>query len=199
MGSINNLSSTYLQSIIGTAFQASGLTPNSTANSQSTSSLASTALQPDNSQLSPFASIMSTLQQLQQTNPSEYQQITQQISTNLGTAAQTAQTDGNATAASQLNQLSTDFSSASKSDQLPSVQDLAQAIGGGHHHHFHASSSSNSNSSSSGGSSDNSSSSASQTLSQFLASVQSNVSVDNSLNPMSIILNTLSTAGISGA
>jgi hypothetical protein len=199
MGSINNLSSTYLQSIIGTAFQASGLTPNSTANSQSTSSLASTALQPDNSQLSPFASIMSTLQQLQQTNPSEYQQITQQISTNLGTAAQTAQTDGNATAASQLNQLSTDFSSAPKSDQLPSVQDLAQAIGGGHHHHFHASSSSNSNSSSSGGSSDNSSSSASQTLSQFLASVQSNVSVDNSLNPMSIILNTLSTAGISGA
>jgi|SRR5580704_17904002 hypothetical protein len=199
MGSINNLSSSYLQSILGTAFQATGLTPNTTANSQSTSSLASTALQPDNSQLSPFASIMSTLQQLQQTNPSEYQQITQQISTNLGTAAQTAQTDGNATAATQLNQLSTDFSSASKSDQLPSVQDLAQAIGGGHHHHFHAGSSSNSNSSSSGGSSDNSSSSANQTLSQFLASVQSNVSVDNSLNPMSIILNTLSTAGISGA
>jgi hypothetical protein len=199
MGSINNLSSSYLQSILGTAFQATGLTPNTTANSQSTSSLASTALQPDNSQLSPFASIMSTLQQLQQTNPSEYQQITQQISTNLGTAAQTAQTDGNATAATQLNQLSTDFSSASKSDQLPSVQDLAKAIGGGHHHHFHAGSSSNSDSSSSGGSSDNSSSSANQTLSQFLASVQSNVSVDNSLNPMSIILNTLSTAGISGA
>jgi hypothetical protein len=199
MGSINNLSSSYLQSILGTAFQATGLTPNTTANSQSTSSLASTALQPDNSQLSPFASIMSTLQQLQQTNPSEYQQITQQISTNLGTAAQTAQTDGNATAATQLNLLSTDFSSASKSDQLPSVQDLAKAIGGGHHHHFHAGSSSNSDSSSSGGSSDNSSSSANQTLSQFLASVQSNVSVDNSLNPMSIILNTLSTAGISGA
>jgi len=86
---------------------------------------------------------MSSLQQLQQTNPSEYQQITQQISTNLASAAQTAQTDGNATAATSLNQLSTDFSSASKSDQLPSVQDLAQAIGGGHHHHhFHAGSSS---------------------------------------------------------
>jgi hypothetical protein len=193
MGSINTLSSTYLQSILGTALQATGLT-NTTGNAQSTASLASTALQPDNSQLSPFADIMSTLQQLQQTNPSEYQQITQQISANLLTAAQTAQTDGNTTAATQLNQLSTDFSSASKSGQLPSVQDLAQAIGGGHHHHhFHAGGSSDSNSSSSGNSSN---SSANQTRSQFLSSMQPNAAQNEALNPMVIILNTLSTAGI---
>jgi hypothetical protein len=194
MGSINTLSSTYLQSILGTALNATGLT-NTTGNAPSTASLASTALKTDNSQLSPFADIMSTLQQLQQTNPSEYQQITQQISANLLTAAQTAQTDGNTSVANQLNQLSTDFSSASKSGQLPSVQDLAQALGGGHHHHhFHASSSSDSNSSSSG----NSSSSASQTLSQFLSSMQPNGTQNEALNPMAIILDTLSTAGISG-
>jgi hypothetical protein len=193
MGSITNISSSYLQSILGTALQATGLT--NTGNSQNTASLASAAVQPDNSQLSPFADIMSTLQQLQQTNPSQYQQITQQISANLLTAAQTAQTDGNTTAATQLNQLSTDFSSASKSGQLPSVQDLAQAIGGGHHHHhFHAGSSgSDSNSTSS------SSSSPSQTLSEFLSAMQSNGSQNEALNPMAIILNTLSTAGISGS
>src|ERR1700730_791484 len=141
MGSINTLSSSYLPSILGTALQAAGLT-NTTGNSQSTASWASAALQADNSQLSPFADIMSTLQQLQQTNPSQYQQITQQISANLLTAAQTAQTNGNTTAATQLNQLSTDFSGASKSGQLPNILDLAQAIGGGHHHHhFHAGSS----------------------------------------------------------
>ena len=195
MGSITNISSSYLQSILGTALQAAGLT-NTTGNSQNTASLASAAVQPDNSQLSPFADIMSTLQQLQQTNPSQYQQITQQISANLLTAAQTAQTDGNTTAATQLNQLSTAFSGASKSGQLPSVQDLAQAIGGGHHHHhrFHAGSSGSDSNSTSG-----SSSSPSQTLSQFLSAMQSNGTQSDALNPMAIILNTLSTAGISGS
>lgn len=194
MGSINTLSSSYLQSILGTALQAAGLT-NTIGNSQSTASLASAPLQPDNSQLSPFADIMSTLQQLQQTNPSQYQQITQQLSANLLTATQTAQTDGNTTAAAQLNQLSTDFSSASKSGQLPNILDLAQAIGGGHHHHpFHAGSSGSDNNSMS-----SSSSSASQTLSQFMSAVQSNGTQTDALDPMAIILNTLSTAGISGS
>ena len=194
MGSISNLSSPYLQSILGSALQATGLT-NTNGNSESTASLASAALQPDNSQLSPLADIMSTLQQLQQSNPSHYQQITQQISANLLTAAQTAQTDGNTTAATQLNQLSTDFSSASKSGQLPSILDLAQAIGGGHHHHhFHAGSSGSDNNPTS-----SSSSSANQTLSQFLSAMQSNGTQNDALDPMAIILNTLSTAGISGS
>ena len=72
---------------------------------------------------------MSTLQQLQQSDPTKYQQVTQQIATNLQSAAQTAQAEGNTTAANQLNQLATDFTNASQSGQLPNVQDLAQAIG----------------------------------------------------------------------
>ncbi len=122
--SINNLSSSYLQSILSSALQntgaaapTSGLTPS------------------DQSQVSPLANLLSELQQLQQSDPGEYQQVTQQIATNLQTAAQTATSEGNTAAASQLTQLSTDFSNASTSGQLPNIQDLAQALGGGHHHH----------------------------------------------------------------
>jgi hypothetical protein len=93
--------------------------------------------QSDSGQLSPFAQLLSTLQQLQQSNPTEYKQVTQQIATNLQNAAQTATSDGNTSAANQLTQLATDFTTASQSGQLPNISDLAQAIGGGGHHHHH--------------------------------------------------------------
>jgi len=143
--------------------------------------------------------VMSELQQLQQSNPSQYQQGTQQIATNLTAAAQTATTAGNTTAASQLTQLATDFTNASTSGQLPSISDLAQAIGGHHHHHHHGGHSgaiSDSASSTSSTSSATSSTSTSQTLSQLLAAFQSTATQDSALDPMSIILNTLSSAGI---
>jgi hypothetical protein len=85
------------------------------------------------------------------------------------------------------------FANASKSGQLPNIQDLAQAIGGHHHHHhFHpASADSGDNSSAS------SSSSTSQLLDQVLAAFQTSGTENDSLNPMAIILNTLSSSGIS--
>ena len=86
----------------------------------------------DSNRMSPFAQMLSELQQLQQTDPSKYQQVTQQISTNLTTAANTATSEGNTAAATQLNQLAADFSNASTSGQLANVQDLAQAVGGHH-------------------------------------------------------------------
>ena len=132
--------------------------------------LSSVAQQPDNSRLSPFAQLMSTLQQLQQSDPAKYQQVTQQIATNLQSAAQTAQSDGNTTAATQLNQLAGDFTTASKSGQLPNIQDLAQAIGGGHHHHHHA----HAASADSDSTSSSASTSASQTPSPLLAAFQTN-------------------------
>jgi c-di-AMP phosphodiesterase-like protein len=186
MASIN-FSPTILQSVVSTALQSLGLTSNTTA---------ATATQPDNSQLSPFAQLMSTLKQLQQSNPTQYAQVTQQISTNLQQAAQTATSNGNTAAASQLNQLATDFSNASQSGQLPNVQALAQALGGGGHHHHHASEASSSNSDPTA----NSSTSASQSISQLLAAFQSNASQSastTSTDPMAIIMNTLSSAGIS--
>jgi hypothetical protein len=127
---------------------------------------------------------MNTLQQLQQSDPTKYQQVTQQIATNLQAAAQTAQSSGNTTAATQLNQLATDFTNASKSGQLPNIQDAAQAMGGHHHrHHHHSGGTSSSNSSNS-------------TLDQLLAAFQTSGTQNDSLDPMSIILNTLSTSGI---
>lgn len=138
---------------------------------------------------------MSTLQQLQQSNPAEYQQVTKQIATNLQSAAQTATADGNSTQATQLSQLATDFTNASQSGQLPNIQDLAQAVGGGHHHHGHHHATSNDADSDS---SSSSSSGASQ-ISQLLAAYQTNSTQGEANNPMAIIMNTLSSAGITAS
>jgi hypothetical protein len=175
---INNVSS-YLQSVLSSTLQGAGLTSNTSASSIQSAS--------DNSQLSPFVQVMNTLQQLQESDPTKYQQVTQQIATNLQAAAQTAQSGGNTTAATQLNQLATDFTNASTSGQLPNIQDMAQAMSGHHHHHHHHSSATTSS---------NSSSSSSSTLDQLLASFQAGAAQNDSLDPMSIILNTLSNSGI---
>lgn len=173
ISAINNVSS-YLQSVLSTALQGTGSTTKTNASSLQ--------LPSDNSQLSPFVQAMNTLQQLQQSNPTNYQQVTQQIATNLQAAAQTAQSEGNTTAANQLNQLATDFSNASTSGQLPNIQDMAQAMGGHHHHHHHHA----------GGSS----SSSSGTVDQLLAAFQTSGTQNDPLDPASIILNTLNSSEI---
>jgi hypothetical protein len=199
MGPIASLSSGYLQSVLNSVLQSSGLT-GTTKKSQGSSALSS-GLQPDNTQLSPYAQITTELQQLQQSDPAKYQQVTQQIATNLQSAAQTAQASGNTTAATQLNQLATDFQNASTSGQLPNFQDLAQAASGHHHHHHHGGGSASPDSSTSATTSTSatSNSSASGSLSQLLAGLEASGTQNDSLNPMSIILNTLSTAGIGGS
>jgi hypothetical protein len=203
MGSINNISSSYLQSVLNSVLQKDNATASTTGNSLSGIGASSLLQQADNQQISPFAELMSTLQQLQQSNPTKYQQVTAQVATNLASAAQTATSEGNTTAASQLTQLSTDFTNASKTGQLPNIQDLAEAVSGGHHHHHHhhhaAAGSSSSSSSTDNSSSTSSSSSTSQSLSQFLAALQASGTQNDSLNPMAIILNTLSNAGITGS
>lgn len=199
IGPLNTLSSSYLQSIIGSALQGAGSTSQTSTSSSAVGS-SSLVQSSDNSRLSPFAQLLNTLQQLQQTDPTKYQQVTGQIATNLQSAAQTAQSEGNTTAANQLNQLATDFTSASKSGQLPNVQDLAQAVGGGHHHHHHAhAAAADPDSTSTTGASSTSSTSPSQTLSQLLSAFQSNSTQAGALDPMSIIFSTLSSAGITGS
>jgi len=182
MSPINNLTHSYLQPVLNAALQATGLTANP-GDSLSSAGLSSLAPMPDTGQLSPFARLMSTLQQLQQSDPNKYQQVTQQIAANLQAAAQTVQANGNSTAAAQLNQLAADFTSASSSGQLPSIQDLAKALGG-HHHHHHSHSAA-------GDSASNSN--PSQPLSQLLSAIGTQ---NDPLNPMTIIQNTLSNAGL---
>ena len=198
IGSINPLS--YVQSILTSAIQGAGSTTDPNIHGLNAVDPVSTVAQsPDNSRLSPFAQMLAELQQLQQSDPAKYTQVTQQIASNLQTAAQTATTSGNTTAAAQLTQLASDFTSASKSGQLPSVQDLAQVAGAHHHHHHaHAASADSATTSSTDSSSTSSasSSSASQTLSQLLAAFQTGSTQSDTLNPMSIIMSTLSSAGI---
>jgi hypothetical protein len=186
-----SLSSSYLQSILSSTLQKAGVTAN--ASSSNALGAIDAAAQLDNSQLSPFAQLMSTLQQLQQTDPTKYQQVTQQIATNLKSAAQTAQSNGSTAAANQLNQLANDFTSALKSGQLPNVQDLAKAVGGHHYHHHSHAAPADSDSDS------NASSSSSSSQSQPLSTAQTNGNNSAGLNPLSIILNTLSNAGLTGS
>ncbi len=199
---ISNLTDTYIQSILS-SFKSSKSTSSSKGSGVDASSL--TLPQDGNAQLSPFAQVMSTLQQLQQSNPTQYRQVTSQIATNLQSAAQTATTDGNTTMANQLNQLATDFTNASQNNTLPNVQDLAQALGVGQGRHHHVSSGSSSTGSGSStdsttGSTTGSTGSSSSTadLDQLLAAFMTNSasSSQSSLDPFSIVTNTLSSAGI---
>jgi len=195
---ISGISRSYLESMLGTVFESGGLASNATRSASSTSPQ-SVSQTPEVSQSSPFAVLLDTLQQLQQSNPTKYSQVTEQIATNLTNAAQAAQSTGNSVAASALNHLASDFSSAGQNNQLPSIQDLAQAVHL-HRHHSQPSSSGSGSTVTAAGSSVNASSGiANQALSQMLAAFQTDPSQNDSLNPMSIIQNTLSSAGIGGS
>lgn len=211
INSLDNNYSSNIASELSSLLQSSGLSSTSSTTT-STAATTVTGASSDSSQLSPFAQLLSTLQQLQQSNPTEYASVTKQIATNLTAAAQTATQNGNTTQANQLTQLAKDFTTASTGGQLPNIQDLAQALRGGAHRHHVQSSSNTSGASDSDGSAGSSSasgtaSSTNQALEQILAAFESlatNGSVtaqqqsnSASTNPMSIIMNTLSNAGIS--
>jgi hypothetical protein len=175
VNALSNASYSYLNSLLGNALNRNSATSNNASSSIDPSSL---TMPQDKNQLSPMGRLMSTLQQLQQQNPSQYQQVTQQIAQNLQSAAQTAQSQGDTTKANQLNQLAADFKNASSSGQLPSAKDLAQAMGGHHHHHHFGTGSSGS----------------SQNVNQLLSAFQANSTQSDSQDPMSIIWNTLSSS-----
>lgn len=186
---MGTISSSYLQSVVSASLQNAGLTNNS--NTSTISGTDTIGQQPDSRQLSPFAQVMSTLQQLQQSDPAKYKDVTQQISTNLQTAAQTALQNGNPTAANQLNQLAADFNDASQSGQLPNIKDLAAAVGG-HHHHHHGHAHADPDAAATTGNTTG----ASQSLDQILSAFQTGTTQNGAYDPMSIIQSTLATAGL---
>ncbi len=190
IGSLTNIASDYAQSL------ASSILANSSSGKTTMNGASSVSQAADVNQLSPFAELLSTLQQLQQSNPTQYSQITQQIASNLTTAATTAQSNGNTTAATTLNQLATDFTNASQNNTLPNIQDLAQAAQhhGHHGHHCHAGSGSTDSTDLASGSS--TSSTSSDLLSQLISSYQATAGVNQSVDPMAIITSTLASAGI---
>ncbi len=99
-------------------------------------SLAALAAQPAaTAQISPAAQFMSMLQQIQQQNPDQFKQVAAKIAAGLQKQAQQAQSTGDTTSATQLNQLAADFQNSAKTGQLPPVQDLQAAGLGAHNHH----------------------------------------------------------------
>ncbi len=190
VGSLFGIASNYIESLFTNAGSSTSSAPATAASGSQ-----------DASALSPFAQVLSSLQQLAQANPSQYQQVTQQISANLQSAAQTATANGDTSLAGELTKLSGDFSTASGSGQLPNIQDLAQAIGGGahpiHHHQWEAEAG---NSTSNNGSADTTATSSGSLnqLFQTLSASTSNTLANNSLTPLNIIDTTLTAAGIQG-
>jgi len=202
MSSISGLSSSYLQSILNIAVQRN---TSSTGANRNLGIDSLSGQPPDSGQLSPFAQLLSTLQQLQQSDPSKYKDVMQKIATNLEDASKTASANGNTTLATKLDTLATDFTNASQSGDLPNIQDLAKAVTGGMHHnlgpaHSHASSDSCAGSTTStSSSSTDSSTSAQDMLRALLASLESAQTQTDALNPMNIIMNTLSDAGVNAS
>jgi hypothetical protein len=110
--------------------------PNSTtSNASSSSSVTSAAQQTDASGLSPVASFLTELRQLQQQNSGEFNQLVSQISIKLQQAAQQASNDGDSSKMTQLKNLATQFQNAANGGQVPTAQQLQQADLSGHHHH----------------------------------------------------------------
>jgi hypothetical protein len=95
----------------------------------------------DSPSISPAASFLNMLQQVQQQNPTLFKQITSRLATQFQNQANAAAAQGNSTQASQLKQISTEFQNSSTTGQPPSAQALQQAgFGtqhGGHHGHHH--------------------------------------------------------------
>ena len=175
IGPLSSLSSAYLQSLFGVT--ASSATNNTT----NRSAAASLAMPQDDNRLSPFAQLLSSLQQLQQSDPAKYKQVAQQIGDKLQSAAKTAATNGDTRTADELNKLATDFTSSAKSGDLPNVQDLAQALTqahGHHRHHHHQDAGSTSPASSS------------------IAAASSSATDSQSTDPLAIILGALTDAGV---
>lgn len=116
IGSLSN----YLQSVLYPAFPVS-------TNKQSDTAPSAVPVQPDTTQLSPLGSFLSELQQIQQSDPAQYQQVTQNVADNLQSAAQTAQADGNTTAANEYKQFATEFTTAANSGQLPDLSSASSS------------------------------------------------------------------------
>jgi hypothetical protein len=187
---INAISAITLEQALTTIENAGGT---STANGTTSPAGASSAGQPDSSQISPLGQLISTLQQLQKTDPTKYAKVTQQIATNLQGAAQTAQTQGDSSEAKQLTALAADFSSASKGGKLSTLfQDLTPATGTGHHRH-------GSGVASMVGSATDSTSTADSASNQLLSLLETNQSQSaesTNLTAAATILNTLNASGI---
>jgi hypothetical protein len=119
VSSISDLARQHMLSILG--YSSTGQTSTSNLSIGSSTGSTSTAQ-------SPFAQMLAELQQMEQANPGQYAQVSQQLSANLAAASSTVQARGNTKLATALSTLSKDFSTAAQSGQLPNVTDLMNTM-----------------------------------------------------------------------
>lgn len=79
--------------------------------------------QSDSSELSPLAHLAGLLEELRESDPARYKEVTAKISANLRAAAHNG-----AEGADLLNRLAADFKAASESGAMPDLDDLAEAM-----------------------------------------------------------------------
>jgi hypothetical protein len=91
----------------------------------------------NSSSISPVASFLSQLDQLQQQSPTQYSNAASSIATQLQADATTAQNNGNTAQAKTLTQLAAEFQNSAQSGEVPSAQVLQKALAGHHSHHGH--------------------------------------------------------------
>jgi hypothetical protein len=97
-------------------------------------------LRESSSSISPTASFLSQLDQIQQQSPAQYSNVATSMATQLKADATAAQNSGNTAQAKTLTHLATEFQNSAQSGQVPSAQVLQKALAGhdGHHHGHHA-------------------------------------------------------------
>jgi hypothetical protein len=81
----------------------------------------------DASTISPTASFLNELSQMQQQNPRQFSQVLTRITNRLNQAAQSASRSGDSQKAAQFSQLAASLQSAASSGQLPTALQLQQA------------------------------------------------------------------------
>ena len=117
---------------IGNNYAIGALNTNQTAATQSAATGGASAT--DSAQLSPMASLLNQLQQLQQTDPDKFKSVMSSIADTLKTDAQNA----TGPQAKRLNDLADKFIQAAQTGQMPDLQPPGQQQGAsGHHHHHH--------------------------------------------------------------
>ena len=130
-----SLVSNFLPPILSRAVHGAATAANRIKNDLSGVDPTRASARPDSGRLSPFTQVLSSLQHLQQSDPAKYKDVAQKIATNLQSAGQTAESNGDSASANLFNQLAGGFASASKTGDLPNIRDLAQAIKGHHRPH----------------------------------------------------------------
>ena len=116
---------------IGSNYDINALTATQTSATQ-TATVGGVAT--DSAQLSPMATLLNQLQQLQQTDPTKFKSVMSSIADTLKADAQNA----TGPKAQHLNDLANKFSQAAQTGQMPDLQPPGQQQGAsGHHHHHH--------------------------------------------------------------